>query len=590
MPLHRAYTGPRRKLLLALDVGTTYSGISYSILEPGKIPEIKSVVRFPAQEQISGASKIPTIVLYNRQGEVKAVGAEAISEDTLVEAEKRGWLKAEWFKLHLRNNINERPNIAEEIPPLPKGKSAVDALADILRYLFTCSSDYIQDTDVNGRELWLTLKDDIHFVLSHPNGWEGLQQDSLREAAVLAGLIPRDHSGYSRLSFVTEGEASLHFAVQNGLPSGVIERQEGVVIVDAGGGTIDISAYQRHPQKESYSEISVPQCHFHGSTFVTVNARKWLSKFLAKSPYRTDIENIVKCFDSTTKHRFKDENVPQFVKFGSNRDNDPKCNIVRGRLEIPGQTVSEWFAPSVLCIIDAILQQKKAGLSISHVVMVGGFACSEWLCERVKRCLTPLGLSVFRAETHVNKAVSDGAISFYVDRYVSSRISRYTFGVYLHDLYDPTNPEHIKRIRTKILYPDHEERIPGLFSVILPKNTQVDELTEFRLAVSQSHQSKAHFEDIFSTVSCYLGDNVSSTMWKDVESKLYRDLCWIKANVPIRPQRCAKGRGKNRQYFFRVDYDIVLLFGLTELKAQIAWKENGVEKRGPANIVYMPNE
>ena len=54
-----------------------------------------------AQEQISGASKIPTIVLYNRQGEVKAAGAEAISEDTLVEAKKRGWLKAEWSVEHL---------------------------------------------------------------------------------------------------------------------------------------------------------------------------------------------------------------------------------------------------------------------------------------------------------------------------------------------------------------------------------------------------------------------------------------------------------------------------------------------------------
>lgn len=32
--------------------------------------------------------------------------------------------------------------------------------------------------------------------------------------------------------------------------------------------------------------------------------------------------------------------------------------------------------------------------------------------------------------------------------------------------------------------------------------------------------------------------------------------------------------GKKRQYFFWLDYDIVLLFGLTELKAQIAWKEN----------------
>ena len=85
---------------------------------------------------------------------------------------------------------------------------------------------------------------------------------------------------------------------------------------------------------------------------------------------------------------------------------------------ISRHTVAEWFAPFVLCIIDAILQQKKAGLSISvsrtpcsllcsvlkcfqHVVMVGGFACSEWLCERVKRCLTPLGLNVFCSETHV---------------------------------------------------------------------------------------------------------------------------------------------------------------------------------------------
>ncbi|KIK04209.1 hypothetical protein K443DRAFT_130999 [Laccaria amethystina LaAM-08-1] len=559
MPLHRAYTGPHRKLLLAIDVGTTYK-------------------RFLAQEQISGASKIPTIVFYNRQGEVKAVGAEAISEETLVKAGKQGWLKAEWFKLHLRNNTNERPNITEEIPPLPKGKSAVDVLADILRYLFTCSSDYIQDTDVNGGELWLTLKDVIHFVLSHPNGWEGLQQDRLREAAVLAGLIPQDHSGYSRLLFVTKGEASLHFAVQNGLPSGVIERQEGVVIVDAGGGTIDISAYQRHPQKEMYSEICVPQCHFHGSTFVTVNVRKWLCKFLAKSPYLADVEDIVKCFDSTTKHRFKDENVPQIVKFGSNHDQDPKCNIYHGQLEIPGHTVAEWFAPSVLCIVDTILQQKKAGIGISHVVMVGGFACSEWLCERV---------NVVRAENHINKAVSDGAISFYVDCYVSSCISRYTFGVYLHDLYDPNNPEHIKWIQMKIVYPDHEERIPGLFSVILPR---VDELTEFHLTVSQSHQSKAHFENIFSTISCYLGDNVSSTMWKDVESKLYRDICHIEAKLPMCPQQCAKGKGKKRQYFFWVNYDIVLLFGLMELKAQIAWKENIILFSGPANIVYMPDE
>ena len=68
----------------------------------------------------------------------------------------------------------------------------------------------------------------------------------MRKAAVLAKLIPNTEAGLARLSFVTEGEASLHFAVHNGLPTGVMEDGEGVVIVDAGGGTIDISSYSKN--------------------------------------------------------------------------------------------------------------------------------------------------------------------------------------------------------------------------------------------------------------------------------------------------------------------------------------------------------
>ena len=46
----------------------------------------------------------------------------------------------------------------------------------------------------------------------------------MRRAAVLAGLVPDNPSGHhSRLSFVTEGEASLHFSVRNGLPAGAMK-------------------------------------------------------------------------------------------------------------------------------------------------------------------------------------------------------------------------------------------------------------------------------------------------------------------------------------------------------------------------------
>ena len=61
---------------------------------------------------------------------------------------------------------------------------------------------------------------------------------------------------------MTEGEASLHFAVHNGLPTGSIRNGEGAVIVDAGGEAIDISSYYKNVSGESidkFDEVAAPQ-------------------------------------------------------------------------------------------------------------------------------------------------------------------------------------------------------------------------------------------------------------------------------------------------------------------------------------------
>ena len=99
----------------------------------------------------------------------------------------------------------------------------MEVFADFLRYLLECASSYIQDTHANGPDMWTSLLDQIDFVLSHPNGWEGTQQSEMRRAAVLADLIPDTTAGHARLSFVTEGEANLYFSIQNGLPDGAMK-------------------------------------------------------------------------------------------------------------------------------------------------------------------------------------------------------------------------------------------------------------------------------------------------------------------------------------------------------------------------------
>lgn len=86
-----------------------------------------------------------------------------------------------------------------------------------MRYLYHCANTYIRETHPHGTDLWASLEPRIDFVLTHPNGWEGAQQQQLRAAAVLGGLVPDTKEGHARLHFVTEGEASLHFCIQRGL-------------------------------------------------------------------------------------------------------------------------------------------------------------------------------------------------------------------------------------------------------------------------------------------------------------------------------------------------------------------------------------
>jgi hypothetical protein len=86
--------------------------------------------------------------------------------------------------------------------------------------------------------LWHAVEEDLQFILSHPNGWEG---------AVHGGLILDTDAGKARIRFVTEGEASLHACALNGLAKETLTIQgqfgHGFLVADAGGGTLDISSY-----------------------------------------------------------------------------------------------------------------------------------------------------------------------------------------------------------------------------------------------------------------------------------------------------------------------------------------------------------
>ncbi|KAF9527254.1 hypothetical protein CPB83DRAFT_936155 [Crepidotus variabilis] len=599
----KTYGGSRRRLVLAFDIGTTYSGISYSILDPGQSPGIKAVTRFPAQETISGASKIPTIIYYDKHGNVQAVGAEATRDGIYEAAQEGNWYKAEWFKLHLRSKFGSASTLHESIPNLPPNKTIVDVFADFLAYLLTCAASYIQETHPNGVALWQSFTssdsqtlpsygpssetdpEGIYFVLSHPNGWEGKEQTQMRQAAVQAKLISDTPAGHKQISFVTEGESSLHFAVENGVLNQAMDG-EGVVVVDAGGGTIDVSTYKRSGKSQSriFEEIAVAKCHFHGSVFVTLAARDYLRVALAESPFLDDLDHITDCFDKTTKPRFRVEQDPQYIKFGSTRDNDKDVDIRFGQMKIAGTVVAAFFKHSVDCVVKAVLEQKAtAHNNISHVILVGGFAASDWLFVNAKEALTKHGLTVARPENHVNKAVSDGAISFYLDHYVRARMAKVTYGSRVCAYYDGSVPEHIQREKDMFVEVDGTTMLTGAFHTVLSKNTQVSEEKEFSRPLIASFSQSFALNKIEVEIMCYRGE-LTKPKWLDVDSDNYTTLCTVSAYLPSVYTISTSGKA-----YYSVAFEVVILFGLTELQAQMKWMDNGTERRSAATVIYDDN-
>jgi hypothetical protein len=68
-----------------------------------------------------------------------------------------------------------------------------------------------------------------------------------------------------------------------------------------------------------------------------------------------------------------------------------------------------------------------------------------------------------------NKAVADGAVSFYIDHLVSSRVARATYGIQVYTQYDPQDAEHQARKHTKFIDAAGHQSIPDQFSSILIK-------------------------------------------------------------------------------------------------------------------------
>ncbi|KZT69686.1 hypothetical protein DAEQUDRAFT_750753 [Daedalea quercina L-15889] len=555
MPHGEPYHGTASSLVLAIDVGTTYSGVSYCVLEPGKVPEVLSVIRYPGQEGEYKVrdTKIPSVLYYDEDGEVRAVGAEAVSAGTMIQAEEEEWTRGVQAK-------------GERLPRICIDKSVVQIFADYLAYIFKCATDYISDSHSVGRQI-LESGTEIVFILSHPNGWSGSQQSKMQRAAILAGLIPDSEAGRATIHFVSEGEACLHFCIINGLAGELIQAGNRIMIVDAGGGTVDLSTYK----------IDSPICRSPARFYVYQHSSRHVSRMqLENSRFGNEefIYSMLESFESDAKPTFRDPTKTSYVKFGGPRDTDEKCGIKRGVLSLSGTEMLQFFRPSIDAIQRAIQKQLElSGGQVSAVLLVGGFAGSPFLRSQLRDYARRNNLVLFFPEYQTAKAVAEGALWFHLDHFVSARIAKHIYGTDCCRKFNISLPDHLKRAHKRFAQVDGNLVVPDAFTKIISRGTLVTEEQEFRASFSWERSvCRSHID---ASIMSYHGSE-EDPRWADEESDMFSTLCHVHADVP--PMFWISRKGLYGDYF-QAHCDVILLFGLTELKAQLCWKENGQEKR-----------
>ncbi|KAK0434096.1 hypothetical protein EV421DRAFT_1672463, partial [Armillaria borealis] len=218
--------------------------------------------------------------------------------------------------------------------------------------------------------------------------------------------------------------------------------------------------------------------------------------------------HLADCFDKTAKLRFRNAEEPAYIQFGTIRDNDPALGIRGGRLTT--SIIAGFFEPSLRDIIQAIDHQySMSPKNITAVFLVGGFTASSFLYSKSQAHLQPLD--------NVNKAIADGAVSYYIGHAVNSRMSRYNFGGKEFTSYEESMSEHRRRADKAYVAANGELSLGDQFDAILPKGILVSETTEFRRTYHLYSETLEDLTPISDDIICYRGSKTDPRWTVDTD-------------------------------------------------------------------------
>ncbi|KAK3370874.1 hypothetical protein B0T24DRAFT_650103 [Lasiosphaeria ovina] len=423
-----APTGETR-MIIALDYGTTFTGIAYLSIASGRkendlellADDIRVIQSFKKTE----SQKVPSEISYSPSPKGCEQWGYDIDDNSRV---------LKWTKLDLeetKNRTTELRTLAETLYGLRTLNLSEDEVIknNIPRHLAKEPEDIVKDYldhiaekthDAISNEVGrlVLAKFPIDMVVTHPAQWSDRALNSTYRAVRAAfnyDLFPKIRD----IAFVSEPEACAHYTLREAWRKDHLRfrRNDCFIVVDAGGGTVDLASYKVVNMDYDTRQISLEQvgrpigdkC---GATEIDKAFDRFVEERLGPEDWDklTDADaqdhatgghSIVKPKLRTLHDRFepikhqydgKDQKLawPVQLPRGVGTVDKEEMGILNGAIKITADDLKGMFNYSVsrtLVLIGQAAAQIEIGqrLKVKKIFLSGGFARNQYLYDRVNQ-------------------------------------------------------------------------------------------------------------------------------------------------------------------------------------------------------------
>uniref|UniRef100_A0A3B5MK83 Heat shock protein family A (Hsp70) member 12A.2 n=1 Tax=Xiphophorus couchianus TaxID=32473 RepID=A0A3B5MK83_9TELE len=381
--------------VIAIDFGTAYSGYAYNISTGEK--ESDPILKRWGAEQRLDTPKTPTCILFDQNGEFLKFGYEAKTAYIKMRGEeaKKHYFFGE-FKMDLNKNLKIKAENDKEM-------TALKVFSESLRFL---NDDALKTINANTAGTKFTPAN-FTWVLTVPAIWNESAKTFVREAATQVS------SDEKKLVIALEPEAasvwckklpSDGFITQNHI-SVSLDQTPGTqyIIVDCGGGTIDITVHEvleggalKELHKASGNDIAGQTVERKFKEFLKEifcdgvwdeyeenypsEVQKIMYDFISVKHVDEDFE--IQCTDNLGQIIEKKEDLETYFESGRGASWD------EGTIIISREKLRSLYDESLQGIIESLKEILKENWNIGYILIVGGFAESKILRQRINEQLS----------------------------------------------------------------------------------------------------------------------------------------------------------------------------------------------------------